>query len=368
MHYATASASRTVRLGCTRSGGLRRPADYRWLASALLTFSLTAPAAYAAPPRMPSQLLLQAAEAARTVDFEGVLVYRGDRVMEVLRVTHRFRNGHEDERIETLNGEPRAMIRRDNRIVCILPRDHHFTFDRPAVKGFLDHLSAQRLQSLVKWYALRTMGSARIAGRDCDGIDVMPKDRYRYGYQVWADSATHVPMRISLIGAGGRTLEQVMFTEIGYPSSIPDSVFRVRFDSSKFKAVTRELTPRPGADGPGSAAAASTGLSFERLPPGFRVVLRDFRRAPDGTQVRHILLSDGLSAVSVFAVPQSQEPPHGDFRGLSRMGAVEAYGRSVGEYHVTVIGEAPPVTVRMIGDQIRTERRPGPAGTGSAQP
>ncbi|MDE2148426.1 MAG: MucB/RseB C-terminal domain-containing protein [Gammaproteobacteria bacterium] len=328
-----------------------------------------------APVPAPTQLLLQAAEAARAADFQGVLLYRGDRVMEVLRVTHRYKDGHEDERIETLNGEPREMIRRDNQVVSILPRageyhstfprEHHFTLGRPAVKGLLDRLSAQRLQMLVQWYAFHALGDARVAGRDCRGVSVVPKDRYRYGYRVWADAKTHVPLRVSLISDSDRLLEQAMFTEIEFPASIPDSMFRAQFDNSKFKAVAREVGPLPAPDQPVPAATPAD-FSFERLPPGFQVTLRDFRELPDGGRVQHILLSDGLSTVSVFAVPQSTEPTHGDFRGLSRIGAVEAYGRIVGNYHVTVIGEAPRVTVQMIGDQIRAGRLATPATAGTA--
>jgi sigma-E factor negative regulatory protein RseB len=32
------------------------------------------------------------------------------------------------------------------------------------------------------------------------------------------------------------------------------------------------------------------------------------------------------------------------------MGAMNAYGRVVGAFHITVVGEVPPGTVRMIGD------------------
>ncbi|MCK5387168.1 MAG: MucB/RseB C-terminal domain-containing protein, partial [Gammaproteobacteria bacterium] len=38
--------------------------------------------------------------------------------------------------------------------------------------------------------------------------------------------------------------------------------------------------------------------------------------------------------------------------GGSTMGAVNAYGRAVGKYHVTVVGEVPHATVKMIGDSV----------------
>lgn len=38
--------------------------------------------------------------------------------------------------------------------------------------------------------------------------------------------------------------------------------------------------------------------------------------------------------------------------GGSTMGAVNAYGRTIGKYHVTVVGEVPHATVKMIGDSV----------------
>ena len=38
--------------------------------------------------------------------------------------------------------------------------------------------------------------------------------------------------------------------------------------------------------------------------------------------------------------------------GSSTMGAVNADGRAVGEYHVTVVGEVPHATVKMVGDSV----------------
>jgi sigma-E factor negative regulatory protein RseB len=34
------------------------------------------------------------------------------------------------------------------------------------------------------------------------------------------------------------------------------------------------------------------------------------------------------------------------------MGAVHAYGREIGDYHVTVVGEVPHATVKLIADSV----------------
>jgi len=41
--------------------------------------------------------------------------------------------------------------------------------------------------------------------------------------------------------------------------------------------------------------------------------------------------------------------------GGSRMGAINAHGRSLGDYHVTVVGEVPHITVQKISEAILNE-------------
>ena len=69
------------------------------------------------------------------------------------------------------------------------------------------------------------------------------------------------------------------------------------------------------------------------------------------TPVTHILLTDGLATVSVFAA--ENKLPAKVFRGVSSIGAVHAYGRMVDDHHVAVVGEVPARTVEQIGNSLR---------------
>ena len=39
--------------------------------------------------------------------------------------------------------------------------------------------------------------------------------------------------------------------------------------------------------------------------------------------------------------------------GGSMMGAVNAYGKVLGDYHVTVVGEVPQASVKLIGESVK---------------
>lgn len=298
----------------------------------------------------PAGNLIRAAAASRTTTYEGVMVYRGDNGdrFEVLRVQHRYQDGSERERLVALTGEPRQLLRIDNKLICILPKDQMVSLARPGLRGFLTQLNADRVQMLGHWYDFRDLGLGRIAGRMCNGVAVLPRDEYRYGFEVWADRDTGLPLKISLVGSRGEVLEQVMFTDISFPASIPDSVFTAAVDSSKFKAVAQDLpTLDTGTTPPGKPQ-----VSFDQLPPGYHVVAHEDRPLSNGQpgQMEQLLLSDGLSAVSVFSEIEQHAAPDKLFRGVSHLGPVQAYGRVIGSYHITIVGEVPPQAIRMIGD------------------
>ncbi len=57
--------------------------------------------------------LAQMSDAVRTQNYEGVVVYRTGDQLETMRVIHRFADGQEDERLISLTGDAREIVRRD---------------------------------------------------------------------------------------------------------------------------------------------------------------------------------------------------------------------------------------------------------------
>lgn len=304
----------------------------------------------------PSEVLLKAADAARTANYRGVVVYRAGGNIESMRLIHGYAAGLERERVVALTGEPREIIRLDNKVTCLLPKDRKLDLKRPAVKGLLTNVSAESLKALGAWYELRDLGGTRIAGRACRGVELAARDGFRYGYEIWADEVTGVPLKVSLVGPGRRALEEVMFIEVEFPASLPDEAFVPALDPSRFKAVTRVEPAMKELSG-GVADISNFPLRFGALPPGYKVTMREQRPGNEiRGQVEHLMLSDGLSAVSVFAA--LNVAPEKAFTGLTQMGAVQAVGRSIGRYHVTVVGETPVATVEAVAAGLRLNETP----------
>lgn len=313
----------------------------------------------------PADWLVRVSDASRAANYQGVIVYRARDTLETMKVVHRFQDGVELERVLTQTGQPREIIKQDGKVICLLPQDRKLTVERPTPKGLFPGLTRERVAQIAQIYTFEDLGQARVAGRSCRGIAVAPRDEYRYGYEIWADEVTGVPLKVNLVGHGGTVLEQMMFTEIDFPARIPDVALQSELDPKRLAQGATRI-PAPALQ----QVMIPTGVArFDRLPPGFRVTLRDVRPTADGKGVvEHLVLSDGLSAVSVFSA--RREVPRRIVEGVSQMGAVHAYRRMNGTVYVTVMGEAPPETVRLIGESLRPGPEPEvvPASTAPVTP
>ncbi|HEY1075754.1 MAG TPA: MucB/RseB C-terminal domain-containing protein [Fontimonas sp.] len=305
------------------------------------------------------EMLVRLSEAARKANYEGEIVYQAQNRLETLKVVHGVSDGVEMERIQTLTGSPREIVKRDGKVVAVLSQDRRVTMDRSTPQSLFPELKPEQIERLSAIYTFKEFDAARVAGRPCKGLAIAPKDQYRYGYRIWADAETGVPLKVDLTAPSGAVLEQMMFTSVRFPEQIAESAFEI----SGGKAEVARVAP----PGPLPPAAAQAKLQadlqqigrFRQLPPGYRVTMRSIRQTADGGVIEHVLLSDGLSAISVFNARRPD--PAAGFTGDSRIGAVHAFGRTVGTIHITVVGEAPQETVRMIGDNVQNAADTTPA-------
>jgi sigma-E factor negative regulatory protein RseB len=87
------------------------------------------------------------------------------------------------------------------------------------------------------------------------------------------------------------------------------------------------------------------------LPAGFAMSDRATDPAAAGRMpVEHLVYTDGLASVSVFIEHLDAQGER--LEGLSRMGAVNAYGTMVAGFQVTAVGEVPGGTVERIGRSV----------------
>jgi len=92
---------------------------------------------------------------------------------------------------------------------------------------------------------------------------------------------------------------------------------------------------------------------FSKLPAGFKITAVSKHKMPNSEMpADHVVITDGLASISVYIESfgvQSQP-----FVGSSRMGAVNIYGVVVNDHQVTVVGEVPELTVRLIAESVQS--------------
>jgi sigma-E factor negative regulatory protein RseB len=115
------------------------------------------------------------------------------------------------------------------------------------------------------------------------------------------------------------------------------------------RVATADLEEYLLAHQPYSDTSAMRGWAIRSAPPGFRIVGELTRTLGGKPGVGHIVLSDGLAAISVFIEPAKQ-PARAP--GLVRQGAINIYMRPLGDYWVTVVGEAPAESVKYVADAV----------------
>lgn len=287
------------------------------------------------------------------LNYEGTLVQLHGSDAAVMRVVHRVDNGRSVERITAMDEVGREIIREGDRMTCIFPDQRTVLVerrkDRPDLDSPLRKQLAGRISFPAALYDLRLRDGGRLVGRDTRLMTVEPLDEYRYGYRLWLDMATAMPLKLQVAGDNGRVVEQILFSQIAIPAAIPAAAVQPSLPIDGF------IWRRPTPPDPGEDAAVSDRWRAENLPPGFS--LRAARLKPaggttGGGPLHHLVYGDGVASVSVFveALAGNDEEVA---EGLSRLGAANAYTTTRGGYLVTAVGEVPGITVELIAEGMR---------------
>ncbi|MEE8119011.1 MAG: MucB/RseB C-terminal domain-containing protein, partial [Gammaproteobacteria bacterium] len=193
-------------------------------------------------------------------------------------------------------------------------------------------------------YEFVDLGYGRITGRHCRFIGIKPKDGYRYGYRICIDKTSGLPLKSELVDENGAAIEQVMFTRLIVGELIDDSLLVSKVDATNFKWLVQNESK------PGAGLAARRWVAKE-VPPGFEIPPNGVQIIGEGENAAdHVIFSDGLASVSVFAEPS--DASKAGLEGLSNIGAVNAFGTRVGNHNITVVGEVPSATVELIARSI----------------
>jgi sigma-E factor negative regulatory protein RseB len=261
------------------------------------------------------------------LSYEGVLVYAHDSRLETLRIVHTVENGKVKEVLESLNGPSRRVTRDNDRVTCRLSGDGLISVHGQGLSMDLLGSGAINPRSLSPNYTVRSLGSARVAGRQTEVVGIIPRDALRYGYRFYLDLESGLPLKSDLIGTEDEPIEQIIFTSLTLG---PNQVSAVVRKHESLVETDRESPANPPRF-----------WRFEHLPEGFELIMVDHSADDAERGLEHFVLSDGLASVSVYIEKGAED----GLSGGSRIGAVHAVGGKVAGHQVTVVGEVPADTV-----------------------
>ena len=295
----------------------------------------------------PMVWLKKIADASRQVNYSGTFVYQHGNRVETSRVVH-FVNaaGGEFERLETLDGAVREVVRTNDQVTCYIPEAKTVLIEQRNVRQF-PALLPDKLAGISENYSVRMEDRDRVAGFECTWVALLPKDNLRYGRRFCAEVHTGLPLRARTLNEKGEPVESFTFTQLSIGGNFTRDKVR-----SKYADRARQQGWRidRAAFNVQAETPTDTGWSIANQPAGFRKTM-EVKRSIHGrsTPVSHLVFSDGLSAISVFVEPMPSTHPT---QSLTHKGAVNIYTRPLGNYVVTALGETPAATVMQIANSL----------------
>jgi sigma-E factor negative regulatory protein RseB len=323
---------------------MTRPAAAHWLATIVLATAATAAHASGDEPR---GWLERMTTALATLNYDGLFTHTTATQSESMRIVHRVdESGRSLERLVSLDGSGREVIRTREEVHAYLPDRKVVLVEPRGDEGSLLKALPTPGPTLDKYYGLTVQQGHRVLGRDVVIVDVRPRDAYRYGYRLWLDTETAMPLRSVVIDGAGKAVEQILFTQLELREQIDPKEIEPGVRANGFRWIRAGRQPAAMPQLPTHA-----GWRPVRVPPGFRLVASRLQQMPGSPMAaQHLIFSDGIAAVSVFIEPSTASGPRPP--EASTMGSANAFTTHREGHTVTVIGEVPAVTVREIATSV----------------
>ncbi|MCE5182468.1 MAG: MucB/RseB C-terminal domain-containing protein [Betaproteobacteria bacterium] len=289
--------------------------------------------------------LEKAAAAARQLNYSGTYIYQHGDHVETSRIAHLSNESGEHEKVETLDGAPREVIRNNDEVLCFKPDSNASVIvEKRRMGQVFPALLPKQLGGITENYRVQLFDTGRAAGHACQTIILEPKDQYRYRHKLWIDRATGLLLKASTLNEHNEVIGQFAFTQITIGGQIGRDLIKPKIAGRKVvissePAIATELQQN------------DLTWVVKQPPPGFSQVTVMKRLMPGkDVPVKHLVFSDGLATVSVFVEPVAagMEP----MLGATRHGATQIYMRTIGDFKITVLGDVPAITVKQMANSV----------------
>lgn len=328
----------------------RRLAPHRslvWIAATAFMLAISA-RAVADDVSQVKQWLDRMTLAVDKLTYQGTFVYFRNGQMESMRVLHQADDKGVRERLISLNGTPREILRDNDTVYCVIPENRSVLIDTQLTERIFPSIPAEQVINPNARYRFALGPTDRIAKLDAQIVDIRPLDPHRYGYRLWLETETGMLLKSTLLNEKGGIVEQLMFTEIDLGTPIDAEQLMPTTLPEGFRRVETPLRTQSVASRSGKG---SPWLARVKVPNGFLLSShKSSREKAELPAAEHLVFTDGLASISVYVEPESERTE--TLFGLTSMGAMHAYGVRVKGFRITVVGEVPPRTVEFVARSV----------------
>lgn len=290
------------------------------------------------------QMLESMKKAMDNLSYTGTVALYKNGKLDTMQLVHAANGDREQERLKSLNSPMREIVMDQDQIRC----EFHDSKETvvmlwPSRQSFFPDLPGD-LNTLDAYYQFNLRGSAVIANQPTNVIEIEPKDDYRYGRKIWLNQENFLPLKFVLLDQAGMALEQVMFSDLSLVDSLPINNDTDTNPPKNSNETVYQFNALPFDE---------AGFVLTKVPAGFKKIFLT-RRTMRGKEklIDHMLLSDGFASVSVYFEEVEQDL----FAEQHAVGAVNSYSRPLSRYLLTVMGEVPKKTVKLIAEGAEIRR------------
>jgi sigma-E factor negative regulatory protein RseB len=290
-------------------------------------------------------LMRMHAAAMQKRSYIGTMVQSSAEGMSSARIWHACDGAQQVERIETLTGAPRSILRHNDKVITFMPEQKVARVEmREAIGGFPDVLQPG-VGNIPEFYAVKTLTAERVAGLDAEVVQLMPKDALRFGYRIWTDKKSNLVLKLQTLGPEGAVIEQAAFSELQLDAPVKaDKLNQMMAATQGYRVEQTPLT---------KTTAAAQGWLIKAAVPGFKPMSCYQRGSiaaqPAGSTLQWIF-SDGLATVSLF-IEDFDKLRHTQ-EGFMVQGATHTLLKRLNAYWLTAVGEVPPQTLKLFAQQL----------------
>ncbi|SGY82086.1 Sigma-E factor regulatory protein RseB [Moritella viscosa] len=262
-----------------------------------------------------------------------------------MRYSHGVIDGVSVGHLLSLNGNPREYLRCGNITSFFEAEQPGYSLSSTAIPGLLFDLMATELTLDDSLYqAIYVGGKSRVTGRLSQIVRVVPNDKYRFGYLIWIDLTTNLPLRIDMIKDSGEVVFQVMAISLyQFPDVTPwlEQLNAVKLPPVLSAMQTQALMPK----------ATKSEWKATWIPDGFKQIMSNKHQiAGIGQTIDYMQFSDGLVDISIYV--NTNVKAGSLSQGLGVSGQISLQSKITDDIEIVVVGEVPSFTAKKIAESV----------------